>query len=91
MRGVPAEKRAATFQCVLVFYRPDGTLEFFAGSWEGRIHDTSLGEGGFGYDPIFYLPDRGVTVAQLPADIKNSISHRAQAFAKFKERLKSLE
>jgi XTP/dITP diphosphohydrolase len=87
LQGVPPEKRGASFHCVLVFYKPDGTHEVFTGRWEGRIHDAPLGEGGFGYDPVFFLPDRGVTVSQLPDDVKNKISHRAQAFAKLKERL----
>jgi XTP/dITP diphosphohydrolase len=87
MKGVPAEQRGAAFRCVLVLYRPDGTCDFFEGRWEGRISESPAGEGGFGYDPVFFLPGEGMTVAQLPAGAKNRISHRAQAFAKLKERL----
>lgn len=85
LKGVPPEKRGASFQCVLVFCRPDGVYEAFTGRWKGRIHNFPLGEGGFGYDPVFFLPDRGVTVAQLPGEGKNRLSHRAQAFVKLRE------
>lgn len=84
MHGVPTEKRNAAFCCELVFYPTDGAYRTFSGRWSGRIHDVPLGYGGFGYDPVFFLPDRGVTVSQLPDDLKNMISHRAQAFAKFR-------
>lgn len=91
MQDVPKDKRDALYHCVLVFYQPNGTYEVFTGHWEGRIHDGALGNAGFGYDPVFYLPEQGVTVAQLPLDIKNNISHRAEAFAKFRERFKTRE
>lgn len=84
LRGMPPEKRGAAYHCVLVLYRPDGAYESFAGCWEGRIHDTPLGEGGFGYDPLFFLPEKGVTAAQLPTEEKNRLSHRGQALAKLK-------
>ena len=83
--GVPPEARGAAFQCVLVCCRPDGIYEAFTGRWQGRIHSSPVGEGGFGYDPVFYLPDEGVTVAQLPAEKKNRLSHRAQALVRLKE------
>jgi XTP/dITP diphosphohydrolase len=70
---------------VLVLCRPDGVHEAFTGRWQGRIHEFPLGEGGFGYDPVFFLPDKGVTVAQLPAEAKNKLSHRAQALVKLRE------
>jgi XTP/dITP diphosphohydrolase len=84
LRGVPPAGRDAVFRCVLVLCRPDGRYQAFDGHWEGRITETPAGEGGFGYDPVFYLPERGVTVAELPAEIKNRISHRAKAAAKLK-------
>jgi len=87
LEGLPPDKRGAIFHCELVFYLLGGTYKTFSGRWNGRIHDVPLGDGGFGYDPVFFLPDRGVTVGQLPADVKNRISHRAQAFAGFRERL----
>lgn len=89
LRGVPPARRGAAYHCVLVLYRPDGSYENFTGRWEGRIHDTPLGEGGFGYDPIFFLPDRGVTVAQLPSEDKNRLSHRGQALTKLRTRLQN--
>jgi XTP/dITP diphosphohydrolase len=84
LRGVPPEGREAVFRCVLVLYRPDGNYQAFEASWEGRIAEEPAGQGGFGYDPIFYLPERGATVAEIPAVIKNQISHRAKAAAKLK-------
>ncbi len=87
LQGVPQEKRGAAYHCVLVFYRPGGAYEAFTGHWEGRIHDMPLGEAGFGYAPVFFLPDRGITVGQLPLDVKNRISHRGQALRGFKKSL----
>jgi XTP/dITP diphosphohydrolase len=90
MKGVPAENRGAAFRCVLVLYRPDGSYDSFEGSWEGRIAEKPAGEGGFGYDPVFLLPDRGLTVARLSPEVKNAISHRAQAFAKLRSYLQKI-
>ena len=90
LEELPPDKRGASYHCELVFYLPGGAYEAFHGRWSGRIHDVPLGEGGFGYDPVFFLPDRGLTVAQLPADVKNRLSHRAQAFAGFRQRLQKL-
>lgn len=87
MAGVPAEERTARFRCSLVLYYPGGRYETFEGLWHGRISDEPVGAGGFGYDPVFFLPDRGMTVAQLPDDVKNTVSHRAQALHKLKESL----
>lgn len=91
MSGISSEKRKAAFRCVLVLHHPDGSFETFEGRWEGRIAEEEAGEGGFGYDPVFFLPEEGMTVAQLPPGIKNRISHRARAFAKLKERLQKRE
>ena len=88
MRDFPSERRKAAFRCVLVLYRPGGNFETFEGRWEGMIAEKPAGEGGFGYDPVFFLPEEGVTVAQLPPGVKNRSSHRAQAFARLKERLR---
>jgi XTP/dITP diphosphohydrolase len=85
MEGVARERRRAAFRCVLVLYFPDGKYESFDGRLEGIIHDRPVGGGGFGYDPVLFLPDWGSTVAQLPMEVKNRISHRAQAVRKFKE------
>lgn len=88
LRGVPAADRGATFRCVLVLYPPNGRYEAFEGRWEGMIAEEPAGQGGFGYDPVFFLPEEGMTVAQLSSEIKNRISHRAQAFQKLKEKLR---
>ncbi len=84
LEGVPSEKRGASFRCVLVLYLPDGRYMSFEGCLQGIINDKPVGEEGFGYDPVFLLPDHGLTVAQLPPEEKNRISHRAQAVEKFK-------
>ena len=91
LKDVPRDKRGAAYHCVLVFYKPDGSAEVFTGRWEGRINDVPLGDGGFGYDPVFVLPERGLTVAQLSAEEKNRLSHRSQALSKFKEWLQHKE
>ena len=85
--GMPREKRGAAFRCVLVLYRPDGNCEAFEGVWKGKIADAPAGEGGFGYDPVFIVPEYGKTVAELPIELKNRLSHRAKAFKKLRERL----
>jgi XTP/dITP diphosphohydrolase len=84
LEGVPLEERVAAFRCILVLYRSDGHYYAFDGRWEGRIAEAPAGKGGFGYDPVFYLPEQGVTAAELPAEIKNRISHRAKAVEKLK-------
>ena len=89
LRGVPSPKRGASFRCVLVLYQPDGAFESFEGELRGQIHDKPAGERGFGYDPVFFLPERGMTVAQLLPEVKNTISHRAQAFHKLKKSLET--
>jgi len=84
LEGVPSGEREAVFRCILVLCRPDGRYHAFDGRWEGRIAEVPAGKGGFGYDPVFYLPEQGVTVAKLPAGMKNRISHRAKAAEKLK-------
>lgn len=79
LAGVPDEKRTARFVCVIAMVRPDGTYETVRGEMEGRIAYEIAGEGGFGYDPVFYLPEYGCTSAQLPPGGKNAISHRGKA------------
>jgi XTP/dITP diphosphohydrolase len=87
LNGIPEENRGAAFRCVLVLYWPNGHHESFEGTWRGRISHSPIGVEGFGYDPIFFLPERGITVAQLSTEAKNQLSHRAQAFKKLKIRL----
>ncbi len=81
LADVPADRRTARFRCVLVYLRhaQDPWPQIFSGTWEGRIAFTEAGQHGFGYDPLFWLPEHGCTAAQLdPAD-KARLSHRAQA------------
>jgi XTP/dITP diphosphohydrolase len=77
--GVPEERRTARFRSVVVIAAPDGRTWQTEGVVEGRIGHEPRGGGGFGYDPIFVLPERGVSMAELPAAEKNRISHRARA------------
>ncbi|HIP87757.1 MAG TPA: non-canonical purine NTP pyrophosphatase, partial [Anaerolineales bacterium] len=79
LEGVPWERRTARFRCVIAVVPPDGTVHFAEGVCEGIIATEPAGGGGFGYDPVFYLPDLGCTMAQLPPEAKNRISHRARA------------
>ena len=81
LAGVPAEQRRARYRCVLAYVDGcDDTAPLIAeGTWEGRILDAPRGSGGFGYDPYFWLPDLGATVAQLDLDEKNRLSHRGTA------------
>lgn len=84
LEGVPPEDRDAAFRCVLVLCHPDGSYHAFEGRWEGRVAETRAGEGGFGYDPVFYVPEKGVTAAELPVRLKNRISHRGKASEKLR-------
>jgi len=80
LRSVPKEKRKAAFVCVAAMVTPKGKMIIQRGEVKGRIIDEYRGEGGFGYDPVFYLPGEKKTMAELGQDEKNKISHRAQAF-----------
>ena len=79
LENVPDEERSARFVCSMAIAYPDGHSTVCRGIMEGRIAYEIAGEGGFGYDPIFFLPDRGCTSAQLSPDEKNAISHRGKA------------
>ena len=85
--GVPHEKRKACYRCVIVYMRfPDDQFPVItSGSWHGYITDKLVGCNGFGYDPLFYLPDYDKTSAQISSDLKNRISHRAQALIKLEK------
>lgn len=82
--GLSESQRSARFQCLLVFLRHelDPTPIIYQGTWEGYILTSPQGENGFGYDPLFYVPEKQCSSAELPAVIKNTISHRGQAMAK---------
>jgi len=86
--GVPWERRTAHFTCVIAIATPKGELELCSGECHGIIAFEPKGNSGFGYDPIFYLPKMGKTMAELPLEIKNQISHRAQASQKARQVLK---
>ena len=79
MEGVPDEKRTARFVCAICLVRPDGSSETVKATMEGRVAYKSAGKNGFGYDPIFFLPERGCTSAELSPEEKNAISHRGKA------------
>jgi XTP/dITP diphosphohydrolase len=78
---VPTDRRTARFRCVLVYLRhaTDPWPQIFSGTWEGRIAAVEAGQHGFGYDPLFWLPEHGCTAAQLEPSEKARLSHRAQA------------
>lgn len=90
IEGVPREKRTARFRCVIAITAPDGEVELCCGECPGLITFTPSGEQGFGYDPIFYLPELDKTMAELPTSIKNQVSHRGQAARKAYQVLKML-
>ena len=87
LEGVPDEKRTARFVCVIAAAFPDGTVKTVRGTMEGRIGYREEGENGFGYDPIFYLPEYGCSSAVLSMEEKNKISHRGKALRAIKEEL----
>jgi len=90
LRGVPMEERKARFRCVMALVTPGGEEYVVEGTCEGYIAMEPLGDHGFGYDPVFYLPRYGKTMAQLPPEEKNRISHRAKALAGIREVLERL-
>ena len=81
LQGIDDHKRSARYQCVLVFLKHvrDPTPIVAQGSWEGRILEHPRGEGGFGYDPLFWVPEKNCSAAELEKPEKNTISHRAKA------------
>ena len=90
MEGVPDEKRGARFRCCVALASPEEATEAFMATCEGRIAHEPSGGGGFGYDPIFYLPDLGCTMADLTAEQKHKISHRGKVLAMVSERIATL-
>ena len=87
MRDVPEEKRTARFVCAMALANPSGEMNFRLGVVEGCIIKERRGDGGFGYDPVFYVPEAGKTMSEMTAEEKNEISHRARAFNQIKELL----
>lgn len=88
LEGVPDEKRTARFVCAIAAVWPDGEVNVTRGVVEGRIDYVQKGDNGFGYDPIFYVPEYECTMAQLTDEQKNRISHRGKALEAMKEELK---
>ena len=82
LKGVPWEKRAARFRCVIAIATPSSEVEICSGECHGFITFEPRGKQGFGYDPIFYLPELDKTMAELPLAIKNQVSHRGRATRK---------
>jgi XTP/dITP diphosphohydrolase len=89
-RQIPDALRQAAFVCVLAYVTPDGDEQLFSGSVAGRILAEARGEGGFGYDPLFLVDGFGRSMAELTLEEKNGVSHRARAFMKFRDYLKTL-
>ncbi|MCI8292774.1 MAG: RdgB/HAM1 family non-canonical purine NTP pyrophosphatase [Hespellia sp.] len=90
LAGVPDEKRTARFVCVIAAVFPDGTKKMVRETMEGRIGYEIAGDHGFGYDPIFYLPEYGCTSAQLSPEEKNKISHRGKALRAMRDLMEEL-
>ena len=87
LAGVPDEKRTARFVCAIACALPDGQILESRGTMEGIIGYEIKGENGFGYDPIFYLPECGCTSAEISPEKKNELSHRGKALRAMKEKL----
>ena len=87
LEGVPEEKRGASFHCALAFVRtPEDPVPLVCTArWHGRILEHPAGDQGFGYDPLFFVEEEGLTSAQLPREVKNRLSHRAQAVKLFEQ------
>jgi len=90
LKGVPWPERSARFRCVIAIATPDGEVEFCSGECRGIITFEPKGKHGFGYDPVFYLPQLDKTMAELPLEIKNQVSHRGQAARKVFQVLEGL-
>lgn len=90
LAGLPEAKRTARFRCALAWLpAPEAEPQIFEAAWEGRILETPRGSNGFGYDPVFFVPEQGCASAELPPADKNRLSHRGQALAKFIAHLKA--
>lgn len=90
LEGVPEEERTARFVCAIAAVLPDGREITVRAAIEGRIGYEEKGSNGFGYDPIFYVPEFGKTTAELTEEEKNQVSHRGKALRLMKEELKKL-
>lgn len=91
LKGVPEAQRTARFVCVIVLmeHALDPCPVVAQGIWEGRILDRAIGANGFGYDPVFWVPDQDCTSAELSAAVKNSLSHRGKALRSLMEQMRN--
>jgi XTP/dITP diphosphohydrolase len=87
LENIPWQKRTARFRCVIAIAEPDGEAELCSGECRGIIALKPRGKKGFGYDPVFYLPELDKTMAELPLEVKNRVSHRGQAARKVRQLL----
>ncbi len=90
LESIPQSARSARFHCVMALSGPDDFMLVARGSVEGTILDKPRGEDGFGYDPLFFIPELGYTAAELPLEQKNAISHRGQALRSLREQIEKL-
>jgi len=90
LKNAPDEKRTAKFRCVIAISSPEGTVSLADGQIFGIISKTTAGINGFGYDPVFFVPEYNKTFAELSSEIKNKISHRSKALQKAKEIIKNI-
>jgi XTP/dITP diphosphohydrolase len=90
LAGVPPHGRTAAFRCVIALCLPDGECLTFEGELKGTLLDEPRGSSGFGYDPLFLLPEFGQTLAELPMAVKNAVSHRGKAFIRLKAYLQGV-
>ncbi len=88
LKGVPPQDRSAAFKCALALVTPNSVISIIEESVSGFITDRMTGKGGFGYDPLFFYPEFGKTFAEVPSDLKHSVSHRGKALRKMKEVLR---
>ncbi len=90
LKSLPEAQRGARFRCAIAWLpAPEAEPQIFEAAWEGRILDAPRGTNGFGYDPVFFVPEKGCASAELPPAEKNRLSHRGQALAKFIAHLKT--
>lgn len=90
LKGLPEGKRGARFRCAIAYLvSPQAEPKVFEAVWEGRILESPRGANGFGYDPVFFVPEKGCASAELPPEVKNKLSHRGQAFVRLASYLKS--
>lgn len=90
MAEMPEEKRTARFRCVMAVATPEGRVEVAEGACEGQLSQREMGDKGFGYDPLFFVPEYGMTFGELPEGIKNAISHRGRALTAVRGVLETL-